>query len=83
MDIRRYKETELKAELDRRKKRRDLMPQPLENVDFKKVKALCIAYIEAVEKNRCVKESEKQSIITASMEAVYGKEVWKWINESL
>ncbi len=83
MELRRYKETELNAELDRRKKLREIMPKPLEDADFRKVKALCTVYVETLERNRCIKESGKLKVFTAAMEAVYGKEVWDWINKTL
>ena len=43
------------------------MPKPLEDVDFRKVKALCTVYMETLERNRCVKESGKLEDFTAAM----------------
>lgn len=73
---------ELERELAARKASKDEQekPKPLPNPDFKALQDSCIACIAKIEKEGDPEGDYKHWIYEAGMEAVFGKDVWKWIN---
>ena len=55
--------------------------QPLENINWDKVKEATMDYMSAVEKGGYVDEDLVEWILEAALEAVYGKEVFEKIRE--
>ena len=58
-------------------------PQQLENQDFSKVAKLCREYIEELDREDYVDDDLETYIFEAAIEAVFGKDVWIWINKRL
>jgi hypothetical protein len=56
-------------------------PQPLDTPKFNEVIRLCIAYIAELNKTGHTHEDSEHYIFQEAMEAVYGPDVWDWINE--
>lgn len=59
----------------------DLMdvPQQLENIDITALKRLCQEHIDDFNTGN-EDDDDEHYIYEAAMEAVFGKNVWKWIN---
>ena len=58
------------------------IPEPLETPDFSELKSDCRAYLVSVkdpENNRF--KNVKNSIFETAVEAIYGKDIWDWIQE--
>lgn len=86
MGLANYTDEQLEKELKRRKEERNKYPKPtpLRNIDWKDVKRLCIRYIEDMGLDEDdVDEDYPIYIYEAAIEAVFGGEVWKWINARL
>lgn len=58
-------------------------PQPLENPDFRLLVETAEGYIHTLERGGYVDSDDEHYIFEAAMEAVYGKDVWKYINKKL
>jgi len=73
---------QLEAELARRKEEaeRQAMPVPLDNPDWSVVTKYCKGYIEDLHTKGYTHTDDKQYIFEAAMNAVFGKNVWQWIN---
>lgn len=78
---------ELRALLQEReeREREESRPKPLANPDFSAVIKLCQALIdELAEADSCCDMSDNDHYIyEAAMQAVFGKDVWLWINERM
>lgn len=80
-DIRDFSIKELEAELKRQ--REMAVPRPIQGAPITEdLIVVCKNYIELVHKRQPVHEAE-HFIFEAAMEAVFGTDVWKWINSNL
>lgn len=60
------------------------MPAPLENPDFSSVIELCKNQIlEMTKADYCEDNDSDHYIYEAAMQAIYGKDVWEWINKQI
>lgn len=82
-DIREIPEGELEAELARRKKEKEAgqVPQPLMHPNWSDTTQQCIGYIQAIAVDGYVDEDLEHYIFEAAINAVYGEDVWKWVNK--
>ena len=73
----------LQAELEQRRKERELatMPKPVENPDWTEVKKMCQEVIDGLAKEGWYDEDLKHYIYESAMEAVFGKDVFTWMNK--
>jgi hypothetical protein len=55
---------------------------PLEDIDYSKVKKECEVHIQEIADGKVDTDAEHW-IYEAAMEAVYGKDVWNWVNKML
>ena len=81
-DLQCYDEEALRAELERREreKKARAIPQPLASPDWARVTEYCHSYVDQKAKQGWVNDDLKQYIFEAALEAVFGKNVWPWIN---
>jgi hypothetical protein len=79
-----FSDGELEAEVTRREKIRSAPPNPRpdEEIDWERVKNSALEYIQLVNENKRVDNSE-HFIFESVVMAVYGKDVWEWINKRL
>ncbi len=75
---------DLKKELERRKGE---VPSQVQNPDFTEVVRECARYVQVVaepetDDSPCVDDIE-HAIFEEAISAVYGEDVWNWINERL
>jgi hypothetical protein len=77
-----YDTKQLEDELARRKREAEegAKPKPIESPDWTGVQATCESYVEALFRRGYVDSDDKQWIFEAAMEAVFGKDVWPWVN---
>jgi len=82
-----FSNNELKAELKRREdlERLAAIPKPIENPNFSELVTQCNTYITELSESIFPIESGDhiQYIFEEAMKAVYGKNVFEWINEKL
>lgn len=73
---------QLEQELAARKaaKAEQEKPRPLPNPNFQRLQESCVACIEKIEKEGDPEGDCKHWIYESALEAVFGKDVWKWIN---
>lgn len=76
---------QLEAELKRRKEEEEKrnIPQPVTTPDWTHVRAMVIDHIFSVFDRGYGDSDTKHYIYEAAIEAVYGKNVWPWINARL
>lgn len=82
-DLEIYDTEELERELERRKeaeKQAMSKPWPLGNPNFQDTSLLCQQYIDYLYDRGWVDANLKQYIFEAAIEAVFGDDVWSWIN---
>jgi hypothetical protein len=79
-----FSDGELKAEVGRREKIRTAPPEPLpdEEINWNIVKSGAAEYIELVDEKKSLSNSE-HFIFESVIVAVYGRDVWEWINKRL
>lgn len=80
MSFENFTDEELKAELEKRTNPTPAFPLPLAEPKFERLRALCVDYLTDLNKNGRVDDDYKYYIYEVALEAVYGKEVWKFIN---
>lgn len=80
-----FTDAQLQAELDRRKLEKIKADEPkmLPFNNFVPVQILCQDYINQLAEEGWVNGNLDHYIFEAAMEAVFGKDVWNWINEKL
>ena len=85
MDLRQCDIEDLIAELERREKEREEKerPKPVANPDWSHVQQLCEENIEHLAAHGYEPKDMDHYIYEAAIEAVFGKNVWVWINERL
>lgn len=73
----------LEAERKRLQDERELatMPKPVENPDWTEVKKMCQEVISQLAKDGWYDEDLKHYIYESAMEAVFGKDVFTWMNK--
>lgn len=80
-----YSDNELELEMERRKELRKRAPEPLaiEKIELDLILNGCITYIEALNSSAHGLDDIEHYIFERAMEAVFGKDVWEWVNERL
>lgn len=84
MDFKNVSDEDLEEELERRKQVREEMKKilvPLENPDFSYLCKYIVHGIEEAVREGFPPKDFKHYIYEAAMEAVYGKDFWKWRNK--
>jgi hypothetical protein len=79
MNIRQFSNGELEKELERRK-REKAMPLPIDNPDFGDLIGVCKQYIREIAEYGRADEDYDHYIYEAALAAIYGKDVWRFIN---
>jgi hypothetical protein len=85
MDISKFTKEDLEKELKRREEQKN-KPFPLTDLetcwelDFSQVKKACEVHIQEIADGKVDTDAEHW-IYEAAMEAVYGKDVWDWVNK--
>jgi len=76
---------QLEAELKRRKEEEEegAKPKPIDSPDWSDVVECCIFYIDELHTKGYAHSDSKQYIFEEAVSAVFGRTVWKWINEVL
>lgn len=76
---------ELKAELARRtaEAKAAEKPQQISNPDLTNLRRNCQEYIDALDRNGYVDEDWDNYIYEEAMKAIFGKDVFEWINKQL
>jgi len=77
-----FSDDELELEVKRREKIRNAPPTPLEEINWNIVREAAVEYIQLVDENKRVDQSE-HFIFESVIMAVYGKDVWNWVNKRL
>ena len=74
---------QLEAELERRREEEEARnkPQPLADPNWFYVEKMCTSYVEELSIGQRPHGDSKHYIFEAAMEAVFGREVWGWINK--
>lgn len=72
---------ELEAEIARRAEIDRKVPPELLHNDFYPVTESCRAYVESVK--TLGRRGDVRAVFVAAMEAMYGSEIWTWIDERL
>jgi hypothetical protein len=80
MSLRKYTDTELKKELEKRQQVKIDKPVPLKEMDFTPVIKMCKDLIDQIEKENYYDEDLDSYIVEETLIAVFGKDVWKYIN---
>ena len=75
----------LQEELDRRQaeKVEQEKPKPLPNIDISKLQKRCCEYIDEVATGDYLDEDYRYYIFEAAVSAVFGKDVWNFVNSKL
>lgn len=55
----------------------------IEEQDFGYLRTLCQDYIDTLSKNQFIDDEEDHYIFEAAMEAIFGKNVWEYVNHKL
>ena len=75
-----FTSTELKEELQKRQDANANKPLPLKKPNFEEVVSICTTHINDIANSKG-ESATKQWIYEATMEAVFGKDVFDWINK--
>ncbi len=76
-----FSEEELLKEIERRKTLKTPEPKIFTECNFTYLSELCKKYIENLATGNDDSEDFKNYIFEAAIEAVYGEQIWKWVNE--
>jgi hypothetical protein len=84
-ELRLYNTSELEEEIERRKRAEKIKPKPvqLKNPDWDKVLDRCMWYIDHCHIHGCEPKDAEYWIYSATITAVYGDEIWHWINDKV
>lgn len=77
-----FSDGELEAEVMRREKIRNAPPKALLLIDWSRVESAAVEYVKLVEENKRVDQSEN-FIFESVLVAVFGTDVWEWVNKRL
>ena len=80
MSLKEYTTQQLSNELERRAKEHPI-PNAYTDCDFRTVYAIAVRHIQAIANDNRTKYDEHY-IFEATMEAVYGENIWDWYNEN-
>lgn len=80
-----YTTDDLKKEIEKRKEEVKIKPVPLnmalnDRSDFAETKKACMEYIQEIANGKS--DIDKEFVFESAMEAVYGKDVWDWVNKN-
>ncbi len=75
-----YSDDELAKELARRKSYKKIKPLVVSCPNFTELISLCASHIDDIDSGN-EDEDTRQFIYEEAMMAVYGKDIFKWINE--
>lgn len=78
MSIKDYSDEEIQKELERRQKEKTKVPEPIKNIDWSEVFRLVKEGIYSISEDGYEPKDFKHYIFETVMEAVYGKNIWKW-----
>lgn len=59
------------------------VPEPLENPDYTNLRDTCKGYLNELHEKGYANEDYSHYIFEEAMNAIYGKDVWKFINKKL
>ena len=59
------------------------IPKPLDEPDYKLLKEATLKYIEMLQKGVIGGDDFKQEIFVTAMEAVFGDNVWDWVQDNI
>jgi hypothetical protein len=81
-DLRNVSAEDLQAELDRRKSPEKLVPEPVKDPDYSELKRTVVDYVGRIStgENR---DDDDHYICEAAMKAVYGKDIFTWVNKTI
>ena len=84
MDLTALSIEELRAELQRHEdeEKEKAKPRPAEYPDFTNTIVLCQSYIDTIYSEGWVDRDHKLYIAQSALEAVFGDNVWKWIEKN-
>lgn len=82
-DLQKLSDDELQAELSRRKdvQRRSGKPHMLQNPNYKILRSTCQEHIDQLYDKQWVNDDMSHYIFEAAMMALFGADVWDWINK--
>lgn len=81
IDLRNATDDEIKSELERRKLKSEIpAPEPLTEPNWLPLFKMAIDYIDQLDKQGWVDDDLEHYIFESAMEAVYGEDVWNFIN---
>ena len=80
-DLKNYTKDELLEEIERRDRRRKDRPIQVKDPDFGPAVKYAEELMNDIEKGE-VNDDAQHYVYETVMEAVYGKDVWNWINEN-
>jgi hypothetical protein len=80
-----YSDSDIEMEMERRKELRTRAPEPIaiELTEWDMVMNGCINYIEALKSGNHHTDDIEHYIFERALEAIFGKDVWEWVNERL
>jgi hypothetical protein len=85
MNLREHSIEEMEAEIERRRRKEELESRPKlrESPDFSKLITECSSVLDQIAEDHYMDEDSKEYIYEAAMAAIFGPDVWKWINARL
>ena len=83
MELKDFSKQQLLNELEHRETVEHQFPQKLDEPDWNSVIKSCQEYINALARHECDEEDMEHNIFEAAVEAVYGKDVWSFVNAIL
>lgn len=75
-----FSDKELKDELERRERTKPTAPPVLDNPNWKPLLDVCHDYLHELEVMGWADDDYKHYIYEAALDAIYGKDVWNFIN---
>lgn len=79
MNIKQFSVSELEKELERRKRLR-VIPNPVDDPDYKDLIGVCKQYLHELAEYGHADDDYEHYIFEAAMTAIFGKDVWKFVN---
>ena len=79
--IEKYSKEELLERIKELEELERVPPKQLDRMEEDKIRRCCVEYIEGLSKKEYQSENHKQYIFESALEAVYGKDVWEWVNK--
>lgn len=82
MSLSDYSDEALQEELEERQKLKKI-PQPLNGIDYSEVYASAVEYMTGLSESGSEPKDAKHYMYETVMEAIYGPEIWDYINNTL